>query len=33
MPNKNEDLIIWDAILGQRNMLYENIKKRNITLY
>lgn len=33
MPNKNEDLTVWHAILEQRNMLYENIKKKNIALY
>lgn len=33
MPNRNEDLVVWDAILGQRNMLYENIKKKNVALY
>lgn len=33
MPNKNENLVVWGAILGQRNMLYENIKKKNIALY
>jgi len=33
MPNKNENLVVWNAILGQRNMLYENIKKKNISLY
>jgi hypothetical protein len=26
-------LTVWDTILGQRNMLYENIKKKNISLY
>jgi hypothetical protein len=26
-------LTVWNAILGQRNMLYENIKKKNISLY
>ena len=33
MSKKNGDLILWDAILGQRNMLYEKIKKGNIILY
>ena len=26
-------MVIWDAILGQRNMLYEHIKKKNVALY
>lgn len=33
MPNKNEDLTVWNAILGQRNMLYEFIKKKIICLF
>lgn len=33
MPNFNENLVVWDAILGQRNMLYETIKKKNMALY
>lgn len=33
MPNKNEDLTVWHAILGQRNMIYENTKKKISGLY
>ena len=33
MPSKNEDLKVWSSILGQRNMLYEHMKKKIISLY
>ena len=33
MPNKNEDLSVWHSILGQRNMLYENMKTKITKLY
>ena len=33
MPNKNEDLTVWHSILGQRNMIYENTKKKISVLY
>jgi len=33
MPNKNEDLTVWHAILGQRNMIYENTKRKISVLY
>lgn len=33
MPSKNEDLTVWNSILGQRNMLYDHMKKKIIALY
>lgn len=33
MPNKNESLSVWHSILGQRNMLYENMKLKITKLY
>jgi hypothetical protein len=33
MPHKNEDLTAWYSILGQRNIIYDNIRRKIHTLY
>ena len=33
MPSKNENLSIWHSLLGQRNMLYDNMKVKITKLY